>query len=60
MKDMNIPVWASVSTCFVLIILALISLSTPLGIILITGIMGTAIGIALFFMENRRKDGGHQ
>ena len=58
-KDMKIPVSASVSICFVLIILALIALVTPVGIILMVGITGIAISIAIFLMEVHGKNGGH-
>lgn len=59
-KIMNIPIWASVSICFVLIILALIALSTPPGILLIVGMIGIIIGIAIFFMEVGGERGGHK
>jgi hypothetical protein len=49
-KAMDIPLWVSVSICFILIILVLIALSTPIGIILIMGIMGIAISLAIYFM----------
>jgi hypothetical protein len=59
-KDMNITTWVSVSICFVLIILALIALSTPIGIILITGITGIIVSISLFFMEVGGESGGRK
>lgn len=57
-KRMKISIWASVSICFVLIFLALIALATPVGILLVTGISGVIICIAIFFIETGRERAG--
>jgi hypothetical protein len=53
---MKITIWSSVSIFFVLILLALIALSTALGIILIVGIISIIISIGIFFVEIWRKE----
>ena len=57
---MTITIWSSVSIFLVLILLALIALSTPLGIILIVGIISIIISIGIFFVEIRGKNEGNK